>query len=152
MRSSLHSLLLFYRTDHLPLISVLAFPLRTLLGPCAGSPCIYTMTYPVLLPNLNLLDSPWISLSRRTTPECTLPCKPSSLNSSKQPTVAWSCCGSPQRPFALEDALQGSPGLSLSSLCLSLPELSVTGMHECRDDLCLLMYRFDAQRRSEEMG
>ena len=40
MRSPLHSLLPFYRTDHLPFISVLAFPLQTLLGPCAGSPRI----------------------------------------------------------------------------------------------------------------
>ena len=36
----LYNLLLFYRTDHLPFISVLAFPLQALLGPCAGSPHI----------------------------------------------------------------------------------------------------------------
>ena len=30
----------FYRTDHLPLISALAFLLWTPLGPCAGSPPI----------------------------------------------------------------------------------------------------------------
>ena len=76
MRSSLHSLLLFYHTDHLPFISILAFLLRTLLGLCAGSPCIYTMTHPVLFFNLNLLCSPWISLSLCTTLECTLSVNP----------------------------------------------------------------------------
>ena len=40
MCNVLYSLLLFYRTDHLSFISTLAFPLQTLLGPCAGSPRI----------------------------------------------------------------------------------------------------------------
>ena len=31
------------------------------------------MTSPVLFPNLNLLDYPWNSLSRRTTSVCALP-------------------------------------------------------------------------------
>ena len=33
------------------------------------------MTSPVLFPNLNLLDYPWISLSLCATFECTLPSK-----------------------------------------------------------------------------
>ena len=51
LRNSLHSLfpLLSHKTI-LPLISVLVFLPGTLLGPCAGSPYIYTTTSPVLVP------------------------------------------------------------------------------------------------------
>ena len=45
--------------------------------------------------NLNLLCSPWISLSRRTTLECTLPRKP--LNVLRNRSLLKTSCGSPQR-------------------------------------------------------
>ena len=67
--------------------------------------------------NLNLLCSPWISLSRRTTLECTLPCKPLDivlrnrlllrlLRKSPAPVSFEEALQDPLTPLPFEDALR----------------------------------------------
>ena len=63
---------------------------------------------PVLFPNLNLLDYPWISLSLCATFECALPLKTLTLETPKQPLVAKSRCGSPQHPHLLKKPFKTS--------------------------------------------
>ena len=75
--------LLFYRTAQ----AFLLYPPQLLLYEhclvCASGLHVFKRRHPMYyFFNLNLLCSPWISLSRRTTLECTLLCKPSTLNSS----------------------------------------------------------------------
>ena len=76
MRSWLRSLLFFYRTDHLSIYIHLGLSTKnTAWSMCQVHTYINWRYLLYLVPNLNLLNLPWISLSLRATSECALLCK-----------------------------------------------------------------------------
>ena len=100
-----HSLLPFYRTDHLLFICLSFSTMDTAWSVRRVSTYIRRHLLYLYL-NLNLLVPPWISSSPRTTLECALPCESSPLNFLKATDCCQKLLRKPPASLVPEDALQ----------------------------------------------